>query len=82
MKCKTLRKLWGGLFSKKQDREEPGSRAARAYQVMPLTAGLRVDMKVPNGAGKELEASQFIWVSPAGSSSRSVKALRVLLLPN
>jgi hypothetical protein len=82
MKCKSLRELWGGLFSRKQGREEPGTRATEAFQVTPLTAGLRIDTTVPSGAGQKLVASQFIWVSPAGSDSRPVKALRVLLFPN
>lgn len=82
MKCKSLKELWGDLFSRKQGREEPETRAAKAFQVTPLTAGLRIDMPVPYGAGQEPVASQFIWVSPAGSDSRPVKALRVLLFPN
>jgi hypothetical protein len=82
MKCKSLKQLWGGLFKKKGYQESPAPRQSEALQVAPLTAGLRMDLTVPTGAGKEMAVSQFIWVSPAGSDSRSVKALKVLLLPN
>ena len=82
MKGKTLKELWGGLLQKTQNADEAAVQAVEAIRVTPLTARLRIDMTVPNGAGKEVAASHFIWVSPAGSNPRSVKALRVLLLPN
>jgi hypothetical protein len=82
MKCRSMKQLWGSLFKKKQEVDASAARQAELLQVAPLTVGLRIDLSVPHGAGREVAASQFIWVSPAGSDSRSVKALKVLLIPN
>ncbi|MGD2123205.1 MAG: hypothetical protein PVJ76_15745 [Gemmatimonadota bacterium] len=82
MKCKSLKQLWGDLFRKKKEESISPGRQAEALRVTPLTAGLRIDLTVPHGSERELSASQFIWVSPAGSKPGSVKALRVLLIPN
>lgn len=82
MTCRSLKQLWGGMFKKKQEVDASASRQPEPLQVAPLTVGLRIDLSVPHGAGKEVAASQFIWVSPTGSDSRSVKALKVLLIPN
>jgi hypothetical protein len=81
MKCKALTKLWAGIFGRSEEETGPVSRAVQVARLAPLTVGIRVDLSVPTGAGKETAASKFIWVSPAGSS-RSVRALRVLLIPN
>jgi hypothetical protein len=82
MKCKTLKQLWGGLFKGHRDEDSPPRKQAEELQLAPLKAGLRVDLTVPHGAGRELTATQLFWVSPAGSDSRSVNALKVLLIPN
>ena len=69
MKCRSLKQLWGGLFKKKDEVDGSASRQAEALQVTPLTVGLRIDLTVPYRTGREVAASQFIWVSPAGSGS-------------
>ncbi len=81
MKHKTLRKLWASLFREGQKEEGQAARCGPAPRVDPLTVGLRIDLSVPSGAGKQTEASQFVWVSPT-DGIRPVRALRVLLLPN
>jgi len=80
MKCSAIKKFWGGLFHKPEKETRSPSQPS-SIGFYPLTVGLRVDMSIPSGEGKETRASQLIWVSPAGTS-RSVKSLRVLLLPN
>jgi hypothetical protein len=82
MKCDSLKRFWVGLFSRKQRQGGSGHSQVKALKVSPLTVGLRVDVTVPYGVGEALTASKVIWVSPAGSHSRSVKALKVLLIPN
>ena len=81
MKHKTLKSLWGSLFKKEKRNESQTLGLESSTQVDSLTVGLRIDLSVPSGAGKEIAASQFVWVSPTGCD-RSVRALRVLLLPN
>ena len=81
MKYHALRRWWKKLF--KAGPEDPSAERSEAasIQLAPLSLGLRTDLAIPTWAGKETEASQFIWVSPTGSH-RSVNALRVLLIPN
>jgi hypothetical protein len=85
MKSKALNnlmELWTGKMKVGQGKEAPSeSMVGAPLQIHPLTIGFRVDVSVPTGTRSEAEASQFIWVSPAGSL-RSVKALKVLLFPN
>jgi hypothetical protein len=74
--------LWNGKTKLGQEKEGPSeSMVGASLQIHPLTIGFRVDVSVPTGNESEAEASQFIWVSPAGSL-RSAKALKVLLFPN
>jgi hypothetical protein len=82
MKFKSLETLWEIFFKKTDAGEKPFPLEAAPARVYPLTVALRIDLRVPEGTGKETSASHFIWVSPAGSSSRSVEALEVLLIPN
>jgi hypothetical protein len=79
MKFDALKKLWGSLNRKK--RQSEAATPIELSRVYPVTTGLRIDISVPAGSEKGLSATKFVWVSPAGSS-RSVKALRVLLLSN
>ena len=81
MTHKTLKALWGSLFKNAQKIQSRPVRLGPSTQVDPLTVGLRIDLSVPSGAGKEMAASQFVWVSPTGPT-RPLRALRVLLLPN
>ena len=79
MKFHALKKLWEGLI--RTDNEFEAAPDRELPRVDPVTTGLRIDISVPAGSEKGISATKFVWVSPAGSS-RSVSALRVLLLSN
>jgi hypothetical protein len=81
MRCDALKQWWKKFFKADQEESSAETSKAASIQLAPLSLGLRIDLAVPTWAGKETEASQFIWVSPTGSH-RSVNALRVLLIPN
>jgi hypothetical protein len=81
MTHRTLKKLWAHLLKKEQRSEGEVVSNRPPARVDPLTVGLRIDLSVLSGAGKEIAASQFVWVSPT-RGTRSTRALRVLLLPN
>ena len=82
MKCTAMTKVWTGIFGRSEEEEKgPATKPVQVARLAPLTVGIRVDLSIPTGAGKETAASKFIWASPA-ESSRSVRALRVLLIPN
>ena len=85
MKNKAFKNLVEILTGRKNLGQDKGGSAesmvGATLQIHPLTVGFRVDVSVPAGTEGEAEASQLIWVSPAGSL-RSVKALKVLLFPN
>jgi hypothetical protein len=81
MKCTALSKIWKGLSKNQMQINPPALQTGQVPLVAPLTVGLRIDTSVPTGAGKETTVTKFIWVSPAGSS-RQVRSLRVLLMPN
>jgi hypothetical protein len=79
MKIRKLRKLWVRFTMK-------ATRASKAPVLpeplfIPITAGLRIDLSVPAGAGKGTPVSDLVWVFPTGPS-RSVKTLRVRLFSN
>ena len=79
MRIRKLKKLWE-RFTKKATRAANAPVLAEPLFI-PITAGVRVDLSVPAGAGKGTPASDLVWVFPAGPS-RSVKTLRVRLFSN
>ena len=82
MRFAKLKEFRAALLGKKQGREVDARPKASAPLVDPLSVGLRVDLTVPAGRGREMAATKLICVSPAGSASRSVRSVRILLIPN
>jgi hypothetical protein len=80
MSIRLLKKLWAG-FRKNREQNDGAPLSTTSPRFYPVTTGLRIDLSIPIGSERGTPASQFVWVSPAGSS-RSAKALRVLLLSN
>lgn len=81
MKCKALKKFWADLLLAGK-RSLGSSSPQKRLDLIPLSAGLRIDHPIQLGSEKKVPASQVIWIFPASRDSGPSRSLKTLLLPN